>query len=261
MDTVNISERTLKRVLEASEDLRVLNVVNTIDVWDASLLKHLSACNPALKVFRFSGRPKKRSLLGNLQDAQLCLMTENLDLDLTTLGLYRLNVSAKSWQRFQERFANLARLELLGKNHESCGPLVHWYLEKSARLEHLVTENVYIPMLLISETTSKWTCRGLKTLEVGFGPGPAALLETRDQSDVMESSRSLFAFLARNVPLLKRLLIRKRRVAATEDGGLGILRDMRMLRFFHVESEEDSYEDGSLLSVLKQLSIGSEVEE
>ncbi|GJJ76832.1 hypothetical protein EMPS_09191 [Entomortierella parvispora] len=262
LESAFITEKTLKQVLECCSNLRVLRVVDSIDRWSESLLRHLSVCNPALRSFRLSCKFTDSRTGGDIKDTQLEVVIDNLDLDVSTLGLYHMNVSTTCWQRFQKKFANLTRLELLGANHESCGPLVYWYLEKSARLEHLVTENVYIPMYLINGTTSKkWVCKGLKTLEIGFGPGPAALLETRDQNHVRAESRVMFAFLARNAPFLERLLIRKRRVAATDIGGIGMLKAMEGLQFLHIDSEEDICETGSLSSILAQLSVMSDVEE
>jgi len=208
MDRVGISEMDMKRVLEGCKELRSLTALDVMARWSVPLLNHLSKHNPQLKTFRFSCKPSL-STAGEVDDAQLGWLIANLEQDLRTLGLYRLNVSLDSWQKFQERFGNLTRLELLGENHASCGVLVHKYLEKSTGLEHLVTKNVNIPINLVCGVDSRWACRGLKTLEVGFGPRQKEHLEPENQSHVVFESRILFEFLARHVPIVERLLIRR----------------------------------------------------
>lgn len=210
LDKVIISDPDLRRVLEGCKDLRSLTALDVMPFWNVPLLNQMSKHNLQLKVFRFSCKPSA-NMAGEVDDAQLGWLVTNLVQDLRTLGMYRLNVSLDTWQKFQERFGNLTRLELLGNNHASTGELVHRYLEKSAGLKHLVTENVFISLSLISEAKSSWACRGLKTLEVGFGfgLGHVVLLEPENQNQVMVASKILFEFLARNVPVVERMSIKR----------------------------------------------------
>ncbi|KAF9439284.1 hypothetical protein BGZ76_006013 [Entomortierella beljakovae] len=221
LEKTSLTNQNVARLLEICPLLEEFEAIDSIAQWIPGTLIHISRVNPLLKSFIISCNPTSTG--DKLDNLQVSWIVDNLNVDLRTLGLYRLDCTPEMFTKLQNKFKNLTRLEI----HEGFdGTIIHEYLSTSPQLRHLVARDVVVPISLLQDKTTTWACKDLLTLELSFGGS------TEGQTD----SKYIFEYLANYVPNIQLLRIRKQDLSLKQGQGVEFLKELKDLKDLTIAS-------------------------